>query len=410
MAGFSYDRYDSRRRVASSRRSSHTILGFWVPVLVTTTLAAGAITAWVFRARDDHDSTSNSEDDEHLSYGGDTDREEHRGGIRPPSYGVSEGVVREDSSLLGRVQSTIRRSPSPQQLYDGATKRVAAGVAAVGAVAGSALSAIREDREDDFADHERWGEARGQAGKRAVGSAGGKRRNIAIVVSAEEGMMPMEEEEDRGWKSEHASLLSHIPQMDPATTNLLILIYAPRYQPHASTGAQGAKPLSSLASSYSAINTPAVTPGEELHSIDPMPVTPALSARSSGSSFYDMLHKQASRLVSDQVNIMPFSTPSGHVHMLKHLSPAVVYIADSLAGPSGKYIEDIRGWVGQIVVVVGGDGAGLVDDTEDEGPGAEGKGKQWWETSQSVGLGKGIEVVEAVRVGDDWERRVGGRD
>ena len=93
--------------------------------------------------------------------------------------------------------------------------------------------------------------------------------------------------------------------------------------------------------------------------------------------------------------------------MLKHLSPDVVYVADSLSGQSGKNILDIRGWVGQVVVVVGGDGAGLVDDTEDEQ--TQGK-KDWWETSEYVGLGKGIEVVEAVRVGDDWERRVGGRD
>lgn len=110
----------------------------------------------------------------------------------------------------------------------------------------------------------------------------------------------------------------------------------------------------------------------------------------------------------ESVSIMPFNTATGHVHMLKHLSPDVVYVADSLAGSNGKNLEDMRGWVGQIIVVVGGDGAGLVDDTEDE-MGAP-KPQKWWETSQAVGLGKGIEVVDAVRVGDDWERRVGGKD
>jgi hypothetical protein len=204
-------------------------------------------------------------------------------------------------------------------------------------------------------------------------------------------------------------LLSHIP-INSSSTNVIVLIYAPRHQPHASKQAGSTIPASSLASSYSAINTPApTTPGDELSAMDPMPVTPALSAVSgAGSSYYDMIYRQASRLVSDPVSIMPFGTLTGFTHMLKHLSPDVVYVADSLSGPKGKNAEDVRGWVGQVVVVIGGDGAGLVDDTEDE-MGAD-KSKNWWETSQYVGLGKGIEVVEAVRVGDDWERRVGGKE
>lgn len=202
------------------------------------------------------------------------------------------------------------------------------------------------------------------------------------------------------------SLLSHIPLNSSA--NILVLIYAPRNQPHASK--QSLNPAaSSLASSYSAINTPApTTPGDELSLVDPMPVTPALSASSGGSSYYDMIYREASRLVQEPEAIMPFGTFSGFTHMLKHLSPDVVYIADSLSGPQGKYIEDVRGWVGQVVVVIGGDGAGLVDDTEDEL--GETPVSKWWETSQHVGLGKGIEIVEAVRVGDDWERRVGGKE
>ena len=212
MSGFSYDRYDNRRRTTSSRNRS--VLGYWVPFLVTATLATGALAAWVLRAREDGDSASNSSDDEDLSYGGDTDRE--REGIRPPSHKVSEGVVREehaastsareDSTLLGRVQSTIRRTPSPQQLFDGASKRVVASVAAASAAVGGALSAIREDREDDYADHERWrDESRGvSASKRSAGAVGARRRTVAVVVSADEGDMMLGDDEDKGWKSEHA--------------------------------------------------------------------------------------------------------------------------------------------------------------------------------------------------------------
>jgi hypothetical protein len=136
-----------------------------------------------------------------------------------------------------------------------------------------------------------------------------------------------------------------------------------------------------------------------------MPVTPALSARSSGSSFYDMLFKQASRLVSTQDSIMPFSTPGGFTHMLKHLGPNIVYVSESLSGKDGANVQAVKGWVGQVVVVVGGDAAGLVE-TEDEMGGHD---RKWWEGSDMVGLGKGVEVVDAIRLGDDWDRRVGGK-
>jgi len=148
--------------------------------------------------------------------------------------------------------------------------------------------------------------------------------------------------------------------------------------------------------------------------LEPMPVTPALSAKSSGSSYYDLLYKQASRLVSNPVSIMPFTTPTGHVHMLKHLTPEIVYITDSLSGPEGQNIEAIREWVGQIVIIVGGDTSGLVDDTEDTedemGHGAETQKHRWWQGSDMIGLGKRVEVVDAVRVEDDWIKRVAGKE
>jgi len=91
--------------------------------------------------------------------------------------------------------------------------------------------------------------------------------------------------------------------------------------------------------------------------------------------------------------------------MLKHLGPEIVYVSESLSGKDGSNVQAIKDWVGQIVVVVGGDAAGLVE-TEDEMSGQE---KKWWEGSDMVGLGKGVEVVDAIRLGDDWDRRVGGK-
>jgi hypothetical protein len=225
MSSFSYDRYDTRRRPA---KTGHSVLGYWVPLFVTATLAVGGLAAWAWSAREDHETTSSS-DDEDLSYGGETDPEHSGRRPRPSDSGVSEGVVRddtgsttghradgtgavgEDSTLMGRVQGVIRRTPSPQQIYEGASKKVVAGVAAAGAVVGGALSAIREEDKDDFRDHERWGEEASvnrsiDAVKKAAGSSssGGRKKTVAIVVSAEEGDVPLEEEDNRGWKSEHA--------------------------------------------------------------------------------------------------------------------------------------------------------------------------------------------------------------
>ena len=112
--------------------------------------------------------------------------------------------------------------------------------------------------------------------------------------------------------------------------------------------------------------------------------------------------------------VMPFSVPSGYVHMLRHIGPELVYVVDALSGVNGANIEDIKRWVGQTIVVVGGDGTGLggLVDTDDEAPAHKGKSEhavsKWWESADMVGLGKGVEVVDASRFGDDYERRTGG--
>ena len=108
--------------------------------------------------------------------------------------------------------------------------------------------------------------------------------------------------------------------------------------------------------------------------------------------------------------IMPFNTLTGHVHILRHLSPDIVYIQESLTGNDGETVHQISQWVRQVLVVVGDDGGrgGLVD-SDDESALAE-KGEKWWQKEGVTGLGKRIDVVDGVRTGEDWRRRVSGHE
>ena len=204
-------------------------------------------------------------------------------------------------------------------------------------------------------------------------------------------------------------------------TNLLILIYAPYLKSRPSSPGTAAPP--SLGSSYTAISSPMPTPGEELAALDPEPfsvsepTSTSMSANvnSASPSSFTSLRNQALGLVSSPSNVMPFATSTGHVHMLRHLAPSLIYMTESLSGDRGENVEMIKAWVGQVVIVVGVDeGAmgGLVDteDEEDDGAKAASLKQKWWEHSGMVGLGKGTEVVEAFKMREDWERRVSGRE
>ena len=90
-------------------------------------------------------------------------------------------------------------------------------------------------------------------------------------------------------------------------------------------------------------------------------------------------------------------------------------MAESLSGERGENVEAIKGWVGQVVVVVGADDGGMgglvdTEDEEDGGADTGKKGQKWWENSAMTGLGMGLDVVETFKVREDWERRVLGRD
>ncbi|KAF2138102.1 uncharacterized protein K452DRAFT_277856 [Aplosporella prunicola CBS 121167] len=444
---FSYDRYD--RRQPSSRR--RTTLGYWVPLALTVTVATAGIAAWVWSERRDTDDDDGNDSD--LVYG--EDKRDLPPEVPPPTYrGVEDdesvGIVREEEGgFMARMSGAIRRTPSPQQVFDSASRRVAAGVAAAGAAFGGALSAIREEDRDDFGDHSRWSEeaarrqveAQSAESSAAVGAhtdafnaslkgpsqalkAGVKRKTVVVVVSAD--FMGFNDDEHGLDNTDHPSLLSQLPPTNFATTKLFILIYAPSIKPLSSSSDQ----VGSIGSSFSAISTPSQTTGEELLNIDPQPfsdnatpkaaatptvLTPAMTATDADNAVYDAMKAQALERVEKPNMVMPFGTPSGHIHMLRHIAPDIVYITEDLAGDNGVHVEQIKSWVGQVMVVVGAGGSGLggLVDTEDESEGnspERKKKEKWWETGTMVGLGKGVEVVDGAKMVDDFERRVGGKE
>jgi hypothetical protein len=104
--------------------------------------------------------------------------------------------------------------------------------------------------------------------------------------------------------------------------------------------------------------------------------------------------------------VLPFTTPSGHVHILRHLNPEIVYLEESLAGNNGDIITHLQSWLRQdVVLIVGAHGSGGLADSESEAEQAP-QEHRWWRSEERVGLGRGVVVVEGLRVGDDWARRV----
>jgi hypothetical protein len=127
---------------------------------------------------------------------------------------------------------------------------------------------------------------------------------------------------------------------------------------------------------------------------------------------FNALYAQAQTLVDKDTMIMPFTTPTGYVNLLRHIAPEAVYIQSTLSGPGGDAVKHVSDWVGQVVLVVGDDTGhgGLVDSEDERGPSGDERRDNWWQHDDKIGLGKGIEVVEGLRVGEDWRRRVRGHD
>ncbi|KAF4553478.1 Hypothetical protein D9617_7g032060 [Elsinoe fawcettii] len=369
-----------------SRRST---LSTYAPLVLTVAIASAGFVAWIWS---EYRNTDQRPDDDEELYQYDSDN-----ATAPPPYPPPSGsrAGPANDNLLNRATEAVR-SASPG-LYDSAgrlvtagTGALAAGAAALGLTSSSNPSQgprpgprrQRSAREDGFSDHERWSEEASRPRADKGKSKAAPKRTVAIVVSAE----ARGEMEESGIGQEHTSILSHLPaSFDPNTTTLFVLIYAPGVSEYDPANPEG------LSGSYANVPSP---------------------GRAGATRLLDALAMQAAALTGNRSRILPFSTPTGYVHMLRHLAPQLVYVADTpaLSGEKGENLKGLKGWVGQTVVVVGDDGAGGLVDTETEGEEEQGRQRRagWWEGSEMVGLGKGVEVVDVGRVKEDWRRRIEG--
>jgi len=340
------------------KRSRRGGLAQWVPLAMTATAIAVGIAAWVWSEhRDNDDDVDDETRRRHLQPGADFNDEHdlshHRNGYAPHLY--DDRHHSSSSTLYARMSNVISRAASPQQFLSDTSKRMAAGVAAVWP--GKTL---------DFRDHERWQEEeqiraaeallveqqteeqdveveiatrslaegtvaemgaigvvdqrqRQAQAQRSVQGRGknGKRRTIAVVVSS---VLP-ENQDLRQAPGRH--LLEQLERhqvIDVASTDLLILIYAPS--------------LKSYPSSLS-IHTESGEPDIQ----QPQPL-------------YSILEAQAISLVPHPAHILPFTTPKGYIHLLRHLAPNMVYMQETiLEGQHEDSIAQLKGWVGQMVLV-----------------------------------------------------------
>lgn len=406
------DRYDAARR--RHTRPSRSALGYWVPLVLTVTIASAGLAAWIWSERqqdgdDDDDNDRNDDKD-------DKDQQDEHPTEDTRHDAPSESRSHErDQGFLARM---TRRTPSPQQFLDKTGQRIAAGVAAAGAAVGLSGASRPDEREAAFSDHERWNEEAENKRSRKASSTK-NRRTVAVVLSAHSPAEEHQHGQEMSHRTDHAvssfqahillqspneprqSILSHLPhRFNPSTTRLFVLIYAPNLNALPPTNSTPLTASTNLSSSYAAITSSSSS------SPVMVPTTPAPS--SPDNPVFDALHTQALSLVDKPSMILPFSHPTGYVHILRHLSPSLVYLSDSpeLCGSKGDHVALLKGWVGQTILVVGDDGHGGLADTETEDEGVDSAAAKWWQGSDMIGLGKDVEVVDADRVGDDWTKRL----
>lgn len=192
--------YDGGDRPGRRNRGA---VGPWVPLIMTVAVATIGFAAWVWSERDDDedevDNHRRRRHDEHRDYP--PPAPTYSTEVRPGEAGygtASRSAPGEDNAGWGsRMSGALRRTPSPQQFLEGASRTVSAGITAAGAAVGNALSSIREEDKNAFKDHKTWeeeAEARKASGSvlpataKSVAKAAahsGKKMRVAVVVSAD---------------------------------------------------------------------------------------------------------------------------------------------------------------------------------------------------------------------------------
>ena len=153
---------------ANERRSrrgivSKSTLGYWVPLGLTIVAATLTLAAWVWSEQRETEDGYDDESGSSRARDEDTDRVAQGQGYSDsqfPDEETARGPEGSSAGVMARMSDAIRRTPSPQQILDQASRKVATSIAAAGAAVGGALSSIREER-DDFGDHSRWSEEPG---------------------------------------------------------------------------------------------------------------------------------------------------------------------------------------------------------------------------------------------------------
>ncbi|KAH7320871.1 hypothetical protein B0I35DRAFT_459590 [Stachybotrys elegans] len=397
-----YDRNGSRRGVWSH----------WVPLAVTLTVATVGVAAWAWSQRKDGEEDDHEPglDYENADYGdnppyGAADRSAKKPPQPPPSETHGVTLAPNDPTnptWTARMSGALRRTPSPQQFLDSTGKSLAAGVAAAGAAVGKALASIREE-EKPFPDNNPWSEEADAKKDRAGPSYGKNRKTVVIIVSADSNAAALADDDFH----EHASILSHIPRhTDFSKTKLFVLIYNPTSEEPVLDANTSNLPPPSLSSSFSNIgHDQAQLPGEEGKS-------PIMNYSSTNSAF-NAVYSQALALVEKESMIIPFNTLNSPVYILRQLKPEpdVVYLQESLSGGNGSVITSLQTWLRRdVILVVGAEsGSGGLADSESEAEKST-KDEKWWQKPERVGRGRGVVVVDGMRVTDDWTRRVLGQE
>lgn len=131
----------------------------------------------------------------------------------------------------------------------------------------------------------------------------------------------------------------------------------------------------------------------------------------SGNSAFHQMYSQAVDLVEKEVHVLPFTTAGGYIHILHHLKPEIVYLQESLSGDNGSHVQRLQTWLRHdVILVVGAEsGHGGLADSESEAEKSH-EERKWWQREERVGRGRGVIVVDGMRVSDDWSRRVQGNE
>lgn len=172
------DRHDAARR--RQARPGRSALGYWLPLVVTVTIATAGLAAWIWseRQQDDHD-----DDDRH----DDTEDDKYDHPLDYPDDTAQSRDQPSDTPDQGFLARMTARTPSPQQFFDSAGQRIRS---VVGISAPS--STERQDQGPDpaFSDNEHWNEEadtkRSQRPAASSHATSKPKRTVALVLNGQD--------------------------------------------------------------------------------------------------------------------------------------------------------------------------------------------------------------------------------